>query len=518
MPSFSRRSFLQTAAAASMSPLRGATRPNIIVILADDLGYSDVGCYGSEIATPNLDALARGGLRLTHFYNTARCCPTRAALLTGLYNHQAGIGHMVANRGYPSYQGYLNDQCVTLGEAMGAGGYKTAMSGKWHVGEERPHWPTDRGFQRYFGLISGATNYFKVDAGRTMAINDQPYVPPEKGFYITDAITDHAIGHMEAFGRGEDPFFMYVAYTAPHWPLHAHESDTERYLGRYMKGWDALRRERHARMVEMGIVDKNWPLTPRDTPAPAWDDVQNKKDFDRKMAVYAAQVECMDRNIGRIVAKVRELGQEENTLIMFLADNGGCAEEVDRGEKGAPAGVADSYLSYGLPWANASNTPFRLYKHWVHEGGIATPFIARWPSVIKQADSITTQPGHLIDVMATCLDAGGVRYPGTYRGRKITPLEGKSLLPVFQGKRREGHDALYWEHEGNRAVREGKWKLVSRYPGDWELYDLEADRTELHNLAAVQQDRVKRMSRKYDAWAKRAGVIPWQQLQKPGNG
>jgi arylsulfatase len=282
-----------------------------------------------------------------------------------------------------------------------------------------------------------------------------------------------------------------------------------------MRGWDELRRERHERMIEMGIVDKRWPLTPRDDSSPAWETVADKKDRDRKMAVYAAQIDRMDQNIGRVLRKVRELGQEENTLIIFLADNGGCAEEIDRGDKGAPAGTVQSYLSYGLPWANASNTPFRLYKHWVHEGGISTPFIARWPSVIKQQGKLTQQPGHLIDVMATCLDVAGTEYPKTYNGKPITRLEGKSLRPIFEGKQRQGHEAIYWEHEGNRAVRQGKWKLVSKYPGAWELYDLEADRTEMTNLAASQTQRVRRMAGMYDAWANRAGVVPWSGLQKP---
>ena len=517
MTRLSRREFLAAGAGAALSPTaQGADRPDIIVIMADDLGFSDLGCFGSEIATPNLDRLAAGGMRLTQFYNTARCCPTRAALLTGLYSHQAGIGHMVNPRPLPGYQGYLNDRCVTIAEAMREGGYRTGMTGKWHVGEERPHWPTDRGFERYWGLISGASSYFAIDKGRGAALQDQPWSPPETGFYITDEIADRAAGHMDAFRRGTDPYFLYVAFTAPHWPLHALEEDVQRYEGKYMKGWDELRRERHRRMIDMGIVDRRWPLTPRDDDAPAWESVADKKDRDRRMAVYAAQIDRLDRGVGRILDQVKRSGREDNTLIMFLADNGGCAEEIDRGTKGARAGTPESYLSYGLPWANASNTPFRRYKHWVHEGGIASPFIARWPSVIKKTNTLTPQPGHLIDIMATCLDTGGVRYPETYKGKKITPLEGKSLRPIFEGKQRRGHDGIYWEHEGNRAVREGKWKLVSRFPGQWELYDLEADRTELKDLAAAEPQRVERMSAMYQKWADRAGVVPWDKLPRPG--
>jgi arylsulfatase A-like enzyme len=516
-----RRTFLKltaTAASAVTLPVTSSAavkRPNIILIMADDMGFSDIGCFGSEIATPNLDKLAAGGLRLTSFYNTARCCPTRAALLTGLYSHQAGIGHMVNHGDTPAYQGYLNDHCVTIAEAIRQSGYRAGMAGKWHVGEERPHWPTDRGFERYFGLISGASNYFHPE--RQLALNDQPYKEGE-GFYMTDAFTDHAVSQIDEFGRGNNPYFLYLAYTAPHWPLHARPEDIAKYEGKYMQGWDELRKQRHQKQIELGIVDAKWPLTARDAPAPAWDSLEekDKKDRDRKMAVYAAQIDRMDQSIGRVLAKVKELGQEENTLIMFLADNGGCAEEVNKGKPSAPAGGVDSYLSYGLPWANASNTPFRLYKHWVHEGGISSPFIAYWPGVIKKKNSISRQPAHLIDLMATCLDVAGVTYPKTYKGKDITPLEGKSLLPIFEGKQRKGHDAIYWEHEGNRAVREGRWKLVSRFPNQWELYDLEADRTELHDLAAAEPARVKRMSAMHEAWAARVGVMPWKQMSTSG--
>ncbi len=507
-----RRSFLKltTAAAAASLPLPAAAkRPNIIVILADDMGFSDIGCFGSEIETPNLDMLAAGGMRLTNFYNTARCCPTRASLLTGLYSHQAGVGHMIQDRGTPAYQGYLNDRCVTIAEAIRQGGYRAGMAGKWHVGEQRPHWPTDRGFERYFGLISGAANYFHPEPGTHLALNDQEYKPGD-GFYMTDAFTDNAVAQIDEFGRGKNPYFLYLAFTAPHWPLHARPEDIAKYEGKYMDGWDELRKRRHARQIKLGIVDAKWPLTPRDSPSPAWDTMEDKPALDRKMAVYAAQIDRLDQSVGRVLAKVKELGQEENTLILFLADNGGCAEEVNRGKPSVPAGGVDSYMSYGLPWANASNTPFRLYKHWVHEGGISSPFIAYWPAVIKRKNAISHQPAHLVDLMATCLDVAGVAYPKTFKGKDLTPLEGVSLLPIFEGKQRKGHKAIYWEHEGNRAVREGKWKLVSRFPEQWELYDLEADRTELNDLASAQPVRVRRMAALYETWATRVGVLPWK--------
>ncbi|MBN1344260.1 MAG: arylsulfatase [Phycisphaerae bacterium] len=492
-----------------------ADRPNIILIMADDMGFSDIGCYGGEIQTPNLDRLAAGGMRFTQFYNTARCCPTRAALLTGLYSHQAGVGHMVGDYGKPGYRGFLSDRCVTIGEALRPAGYTTLITGKWHVGEDRPHWPCDRGFDRYFGLISGGTNYWRLDPGRKMAIDNTPFTPGD-GFYITDAFTDYAVKFIGQYARGDKPFFLYVPYTAPHWPLHAWPEDIAKYKGKYMLGWDGLRRQRHKRMIEMGIVDARWGLTPRDTQAKPWSEIEDKPSWDLRMAVYAAQIDRLDQNVGRIMAKLREMKIEDSTLVMFLADNGGCAERIDRGKKGVPPGPPDSFLSYNLPWANASNTPFRLYKHWVHEGGISTPLIAYWPKVIKPGQK-TDQPGHVIDLMATCVDVAGAKYPAEFNGKPITPLEGKSLVPIFRGEQRKGHEAIFWEHEGNRAVRQGKWKLVSRFagtrgkgrPGKWELYDMEADRTELKDLAENQPEKVNEMVALYDAWAKRSLVEPW---------
>ena len=522
--SIHRRDFLRyLTAGATTAAIPGLTgcgaaspgRPNIIIIMADDMGFSDIGCYGGEISTPNLDRMAQRGIRFTQFYNTARCCPTRASLLTGLYQHQAGIGHMVRDRGYPAYQGYLNDRCVTIAEALRPAGYITLMAGKWHVGENRPHWPVDRGFDRYFGLISGGSNYWRLDKGRKMAVDDQPYTPPEKGFYMTDAFTDHAIDFIGQYTNQKKPFFMYLAYTSPHWPLHAWPEDIEKYRGKYMMGWDELRRQRHERMIGMGIVRNEWPLTPRDDRVPAWEDVQDKEFRDLKMAVYAAQVDRMDQNIGRLLAKLDETGATENTLILFLADNGGCAEEVNRGKPGVPPGGPDSFLSYGRPWANASNTPFRLYKHWVHEGGISTPLVAYWPGRITNPGTLTNQPGHLIDLMATCVDVGEAGYPETYKGKPITPMEGESLRPIIEGAQREPHEAIYWEHEGNRAIRQGKWKLVSRFDvgGEWQLYDMEADRTEMNNLGARSPDRVTELAKLWQIWADRVGVQPWDNIR-----
>ena len=525
-----RRHFMQMAGsgiAATMlsSSLTGAAasgpakkRPNVLVIMADDMGFSDLGCYGSEIRTPNLDGLAKDGIRFTQFYSAARCCPSRAALLTGLYPHQAGMGGMVGSMAKPKpagpYQGYLNNKCVTIAEVLKKAGYRTYMSGKWHVGEASEHWPRRRGFDRYFGLISGASSYWELlekpgGRNRVMAADDEPFKPAPGDFYMTDAFADFAVECLEDHGQSEDPFFLYLAFTAPHWPLHAWPEDIAKYQGKYAAGWDELRKQRYERLKELGIIDPKWPLSPRDDEVPPWNDVDGKEDWDLRMAVYAAMIDRMDQGIGRVLDALEKIGAKDDTLVVFLSDNGGCHEGVEKrklNQPGTSPGERGSYTAYKRPWANASNSPFRLFKHWVHEGGIATPFIARWPDVIRQRGALTGQVGHIIDIMATCLDVAGVEYPPTFGGNTITPLEGKSLLPVFQGKEREPHEVLYWEHMGNRAIRQGKWKLVARKKRDWELYDLEADRTELEGLALKYPEKAEELSGLYDAWAARTGV------------
>jgi arylsulfatase A-like enzyme len=507
------------------------TRPNIILIMADDMGFSDLGCYGSEIDTPHLNRLAAGGLRFTQFYNCARCCPTRASLLTGLYPHQAGFGLMTDDEGTPAYRGDLSDGCVTIAEALRQGGYHTLMCGKWHLtppyAESNHNWPLQRGFDKFFGTIAGSGSYYDPI---TLVRDNTPIRADRNSFYYTDAISENAARLVDEYGRREAPFFLYVAYTAPHWPLHALAEDVGKYRETYRNGWDALRAERHHRMIDMGIVDKKWPLSARDPRVPAWAIAPHKDWEALRMAVYAAQIDRMDRGMGLILAKLHELDIEANTLILFLADNGGNYEEVLptwRGSISIPReardgrlvrvgndpsvlpGPEDTYASYGIPWGNASNTPFRLYKHFAHEGGIATPLIAWWPAGIQQRNALTHQPGHVIDVMATCLDVAGAAHPRTLAGREVVPLQGKSLLPILQGRQREPHETIYWEHEGNSAVRQGKWKLVSRYPNQWELYDLEADRTEQNDLADSHVERVREMSALYEQWAKRVGVRTW---------
>ncbi len=511
----------------------GETRPNIILIMADDLGFSDLGCYGSEIHTPNLDRLATHGLRFSQFYNAGRCCPTRAALLTGLDPHRTGVGHMMNDYGRPGYRGNLNKECATLAELLQKAGYRTMMTGKWHLtrytGDNEPkfNWPRSRGFDLFYGTIHGGGSYLNP-----VTLTDdksQIGLKPNASYYYTDAISDRAAEYVQKAARERKPFFLYVAYTAPHWPLHVPPEMASRYRAQYATGWDELREQRHRRMISMGIVRANWPLTPRDSRVRAWEKNVYKSWQQRRMEIYAAQIDVMDQGIGRIINSVQRNGIQRNTLVMFLSDNGGCAEEVSSQWKGIhipektldgravrvgndPAvtpGPETTYQSYGLAWANASNTPFRLYKHWVHEGGIATPLIVHWPEVIKQGSRITHEIGHVTDIVPTCLEAAKVRYP-TYMGSyKLTPLSGASLMPIFEGKTRQ-RAPIFWEHEGNRAVRDGRWKLVSRYPGRWELYDMEADRTELNDLAPSFPAIVKDLSGAYETWAKSANVEQWR--------
>lgn len=493
-----------------------AGRPNIAVILVDDMGFSDIGCYGSEIPTPNLDKLAAGGLRFTQFYNTARCCPTRASLLTGLYPHQAGVGHMVTDRKQPGYQGNLNDRCVTIAEVLHGAGYRTAMTGKWHVTKyteatndaEKANWPRQRGFDHYFGVIKGTANYFRPDS---LTRENEHIQPPADGFYTTDAFVDNALKFVDD-GDKSKPFFLYLAFNAPHFPLMAPADEIAKFRGKYKVGWDKLREQRRARQVELGIVDKAWPLSPRAPEVKAWDALspQEQDRFDHLMAIYAAVVAQMDAAVGRLVEGLRQRGTLDNTLILFLSDNGGNAEAGPDGRYvGEQPGNADSNIYCGQSWATLENTPFRRYKHYNHEGGISTPLIAHWPARIPGSGQLRTQPGHLIDIMATCVDVAGAAYPKEFKGKAIQPMEGRSLVPAFDSKPIQ-RDALFWEHEGNAAVRVGDWKLVRLgRNGPWELYDLKADRTEQRDLSAAQPARVKELAAKWDAWAARAQVKPY---------
>ena len=494
------------------------TRPNIIVILADDMGFSDLGCYGGEIETPHLDRLARGGLRFTQFYNCGRCCPTRASLLTGLYPHQAGIGHMTDDRGQDGYRGDLNPQCVTLAEVLRPAGYSTSMVGKWHVtkftgpqapARERRNWPLQRGFDRFCGFLAGTSDYF---APKNLFFDNTHRQTVDQGFYTTDAFVDEAIEFLAERPK-DKPFFLYTAFNAPHFPVQAPREDIERYRGRYKAGWDALREQRHARQIAMGIVEGKWPLSPRPKKVRAWNDLapEQQDRFDEMMAVYAACVARMDRAVGRLVDALEQDGCLDDTLILFLSDNGGNAETGPDGQLRGDPSAAGTKSHCGESWANLQNTPFREFKHFNHEGGIATPLIAHWPAGIAARGELRTQPGHLIDIMPTCVAVAGATYPAKRDGEAVLPMEGVNLLPAFAGQSL-GRDALFWEHEGNAAVRVGDWKLVragKKQP--WELYNLREDRTELANLAAKEPARAKELQDRWESWAERTLVTPYPQ-------
>lgn len=545
-----------------LSPFLQAAKPNIILIMSDDMGWSDLGCFGSEIATPNIDALAKRGVRFTQFYNTARCCPTRASLLTGLYAHQAGIGHMMEDRGSDAYRGDLNRRCVTIAEVLKPSGYRTYMAGKWHVTKEtnpkndaaRSNWPLQRGFDRFYGTIHGAGSFFDPnslvrDNSLISPFADSEYKP--KDFYYTDAIADHATRFVNEHARDHklDPFFMYVAYTAPHWPMHAKEAEMAKYKGKYDAGYDSIRAARLERLKSMGMLDPTSELSPQS--GGAWGKVADREFELRCMEVFAAMIDSLDQGVGRLVAELERTKQLDNTLILFLQDNGGCAEGMGRGAvlpasrqraaepsqptlaadylqpdmvpkqtrdgfpvrqgMGVLPGAADTYHGYGQAWANVSNTPFREYKHWVHEGGISTPLVAHWPAGIPVArhSALESQPAHLIDLMATCVSLAQASYPKEFQGESIQPMEGVNLAPAFSGLPLNRSQPIFWEHEGNRAIRDGDWKLVSKHPDGWELYNIATDRTEGDNVASKNPDRVKAMSEQWQAWADRVGVKPW---------
>ena len=540
---------LFATAAATAQP----ARPNIIVILTDDMGWSDLGCFGSEIDTPNLDRLAKDGLQMTQFYTTPRCCPTRASLLTGLYSHQAGIGDMMQDKGpdMPGYRGELASNTLTIAEQLKTAGYATAAIGKWHVchilfdgkrqlnfeskkpfWDNKDNWPLQRGFDTYFGTIHGVNSYYDPFS---LVDGNTPVEAPKvsKNFYYTDVLTDKAVATIDrlapaaaATGAARKPFFMYLAYTAAHWPLQAPESAIAKYRERYLAGWDKIRAARYERQKQLGIIDPKWPLSPRDPRVPAWDKAPDHEWQANRMATYAAMVEIMDKGVGRLCAELKTKGLDQNTLIIFLPDNGGCAEDIQpvfydvpsRLRDGTPvhignknhtimAGPENTWQSYGTEWANVSDTPFLRYKHFTHEGGIAASAIIHWPAGIAHPGARSGQVSHIIDIMATLVDVAGATHPATYKGRAIQPLEGRSLVPVLQGATLPDDRPLFWEHEGNRAVRLGGMKLVALKGRPWELYDLAADRTEQHNLAAGNPGKVAELANLWLAWAKRCHVI-----------
>ncbi len=506
------------------------TRPNIVIIMADDLGFADLGCYGSEINTPNLDALAADGLRFTQFYNTAKCHSSRVSLLTGLYCDQAGSESLA--RG------------ATIAEVLKPAGYHTMMVGKWHLSKE----PTDFGFDRYWGHLSGATNFFTGD--NTFRLDGEKWPVPKthkgKPFYNTNVVTDFALDFIddhlkEAFlkanrspsgdeqletagdlnpgghkKKNDYPFFLYCAFNAPHYPLQAPEAEVKKYEGNYAEGWDVLRQRRHEKQIQTGLLPAKWKLSPRAAHIPAWDSLtpEQKQWEEDRMEVYAAMVDILDQNIGRLIKHLKDKGLYDNTLIMFCSDNGACPFDRTRGKEHKPWDPK-SYWCYDVGWASVGNTPFRLYKQNQHEGGISSPMIVHGPDALLKTPrgSITRQPAHLIDFMATCLEVGKASYPKTVAERHIDPLQGKSLLPILAGQEHAPHDPLYFHFARDRALRSGDWKIASAKMGRWELYNLAEDRTELNDLAAQHPERVKAMAAQWHEIAKNQERLPASQLK-----
>jgi len=510
--------------------------PNIIIIMADDLGFSDPGCFGGEIQTPNLDYLASNGIRFTQMYNCARCCPTRASLMTGKYQHRVGLARNGRN---------LDPDSPTVAEILSEKGYHTGMAGKWHLSRtkavkpkmEQLKWmahqvdyghfapletyPCNRGFDEHWGVIWGVVNFFDPFS---LVHNTEPITEVPENFYMTDFITNKSIDMIDQFTADEDPFFLYVAHTAPHWPLHALPEDIEKYKDIYSGGWEKLAGDRYARMIDMGLIDaERYPL-PENTSGKSWKDCEQKEKEANHMAAHAAMVDRLDQGVGRIIQKLREKGEFENTLIFFLADNGASPErgylpgfdrpgftrdgrEIDYDPFAPGSELTWGYL--GDAWASAANTPWRYWKKESFEGGIHTPFIAHWPEGFKgRENTFNDGMGHVMDLLPTCLELAGVEYPDEFNGKKTTYIDGKSLLPLINEEISTTHDTIFWEHSGGRALRIGKWKIAALKGGEWELFDLSVDRTEVNNLAEEYPGRVESMNALWSEWAKHMQGYP----------
>jgi arylsulfatase len=499
-----------------------ADRPNVVVILIDDMGFSDLQCYGGEVPTPNINKLATEGVRFTQFYNTARCSPSRAALMTGLYPHEAGMGFLdnMVVPGSKGTQGRLRDDCVTMAEVLDDAGYFTIMTGKWHLGSMHGTPPDQRGFMRSLAAPIGELYFPNQDQRREqgLVLNGKRHDLDDpifgKNWYGLDLIADWGLKFIDEAIAENKPFFYYMPHSATHFPLQVPAEDIARYRGKYMVGWDKLREERHKRQIEMGLVDPKWEMTPLPPDVPEWKNVSEKdRDrFDNIMAIDAAMIDRLDKSVGTVVAGLKKRGVLDNTLIMIMCDNGGNAESGPRGRlEGKNPGDPHSTVYLGMCWATLANTPFWRYKHFTHEGGVATPLIVHWPNGIAKdrENKLEPQPGHLVDLMPTVVELTGAKYPTVYKGHKIQPEEGTSLVPAIAGKPIDRQQPIYFAHEGNRGLRDGKWKLVMKYKGPWELYDMEADRTERHNVIKENPDRAEKMIANWDAWAKRADVDEW---------
>ena len=489
-------------------------RPNIVLILADDLGFSDLGCYGSEIETPALDRLAAGGLRFNQFYNTGRCWPTRASLMTGLYPHQSRMAMNFGEQAPPAYSGFVPPAARMIPELLAPRGYRSYHVGKWHLNSKGPKpndtWPLGRGFARSYALMDH-DRYFSP---KSHYEGNDALPSPADDFYVTDFMSDHAAKYLQqhAAAHADQPFFLYLAYTAPHFPLHARADDVARFRGKFRNGWDKLRAARHRRLQEQGLI--NCELSPRDPDAKEWASLSaaEQDEWDARMATYAAMIHALDRGVGQVVKQLEAMKVLDNTLILFLSDNGSSAEYLVRGDghdPQAPPGSRATFRCLEVGWSNVANTPFRMHKMWAHEGGISTPLIAHWPARIKTRGTITPHIGHVIDILPTVLDITGASYPDTFDGQPITQPAGKSFAALFDGHDPPPCDFLFWEHIGNKALRQGDWKLVAEFRGEWELYNLQSDRSETKNLAAAQSGRVKQMASEWDAFAQKIGVVDW---------
>lgn len=501
-----------------------AKRPNVIVILVDDMGFSDIGPYGSEIPTPNLDSLAANGVRFTQFYNSARCSPSRASLLTGLYPHEAGVGGLdnIVRPGLGGFQGRIADRAVTIAEVLKPAGYFTGMAGKWHVGAQHGTPPKAVGFDR--SMFSKGGTYFpdQRGPGRGFVTIDGQQVPtasPEVGkgeWYASDMLVDWTVRFVDEAKAAGKPFFLYLPLTAVHFPVMAPAEDVAKFKGKYMVGWEQLRRDRFERQKKMGLIAADATLPGVLPEAYDWNKMSatDKQRFDEIMAVYAAAISRMDTAIGTLVADLKARGEFDNTLILFMSDNGGNAESGPDGRTGAaPWGGKDSNVWVGLNWATLQNTPFSFFKHYAEEGGIATPMIASWPAGIapKVRGTMVRDPGHLVDVMPTLAELAGARYPVRFDGHDIRPMSGRSFAAAFEGEALQRSVPIFWEHEGNKAVRDGRWKLVAQLGAPWRLYDMNADRTETRDLAAKHPEIAVRMAKQWQDWAASSFVDPWTQ-------
>lgn len=522
----------------------GSSRPNIILILADDLGWGNIGCFGGPIETPNLDRMAADGARFSQFYTYPRCCPARAMLMTGLHPHEVGVGHMTFRRRGknpsvmedrmkvpPAYRGWVRGTIPTLPEMLRSAGYGTYMAGKWHIGNnDTATWPTSRGFDKFYGFLDGTSEYYKP----ADLIRDTRKIQPEgERYYTTDAFTREAMGYIDGHLREKpnSPFFLYLAFNAPHFPMQAMPEDYAKYRGKFKAGWDVIREQTLERQKAMGLLPSNAVLSPRSGDmrrlgtqpgaVPAWEDIDaaQKDAMDAIMATYAAMVDRLDQNIGRLINHLRNTDQLDNTIICFLSDNGAEAESPPLGEfDAAKLGQYDMegpHYYYGRAWANVSNTPFREFKHFTYQGGVMSPLIIRWPKGTspKVRGGFVREFTFLADIVETCLDYGGASRPAIIEGKPTPKMDGQSLRELLAGKKVASREPVCIEHEGNRLVREGKWKLVSYFEKQWELYDLESDPTEQRNLALENVDTTKRLAAAYDSWADRVGVIPWRVAQ-----